>query len=506
MVSVIRNTTWWVLLGGLAFGLGGCAKEPENVAWPKVEWKGQQDEVLLRSSYEVLLKGKKVGYMLLDAKLDAKAQEVYGIWFTAMEYKRGNDIVSNLLDVHFVETTEGVLKSIRVDGNSSPTEQPASTLATVAGDTLEARVETAESESDSRKPWPQDVLGPLAIDLSLIRQPMKPGETRSFSNVEPNSLSVYQQNLTAFDYEDYQGQSLLKISVVSTQGDLSMEGNLWVNQDGVIVRATYPQMGMEVVLTERMKATLLDKNANGMELDLNEETSVEIQGIYNQEADTQFLILTSTLTDLNGLFSPSTHQQIKKSSENEVVIVTRDVPQTVTAEQEDLLKTYLGSSLLIQAEHQAIQDQVQSLVEKLENDQEKLKAIHTFVSQHMVKKNYSKAMASALDAFQSQEGDCTEHACLFAAMARAAGIPTRMAAGLVAIPEDASARVWYHMWNESYLNGQWVSIDATRTPGEEKWSRYIKISDTALSNEDDRQYALKALLLLGDLQVYSKQG
>ena len=135
-----------------------------------------------------------------------------------------------------------------------------------------------------------------------------------------------------------------------------------------------------------------------------------------------------------------------------------------------------------------------------------MKAIHTFVSQHMVNKNYSKAMASALDAFQSQEGDCTEHACLFAAMARAAGIPTRMAAGLVAIPEDASARVWYHMWNESYLNGQWVSVDATRTPGEEKWSRYIKISDTALSNEDDRQYALKALLLLGDLQVYSKQG
>ena len=142
MVSVIRNTICWILLGGLAFGLGGCAKEPEKVAWPKVEWKGQQDEVLVRSSYEVLLQGKKVGYMLLDAKLDAKAQEVYGIWFTAMKYKRGNDIVSNLLDVHFVETPEGVLKSITVDGNSSPTEQPASTLATVAGDTLEARVET----------------------------------------------------------------------------------------------------------------------------------------------------------------------------------------------------------------------------------------------------------------------------------------------------------------------------------------------------------------------------
>ena len=145
---------------------------------------------LVRSSYEVLLQGKKVGYMLLDAKLDAKTQEVYGIWFTAMKYKRGNDIVSNLLDVHFVETPEGVLKSITVDGNSSPTEQPASTLATVVG-YVKLRVETAESESDSRKPWPQDVLGPLAIDLSLIRQPMKPGETRSFLMWNPIlSLSI----------------------------------------------------------------------------------------------------------------------------------------------------------------------------------------------------------------------------------------------------------------------------------------------------------------------------
>ena len=76
----------------------------------------------------------------------------------------------------------------------------------------------------------------------------------------------------------------------------------------------------------------------------------------------------------------------------------------MAAEQEDLLKTYLGSSSLIQAEHQAIRDQVQSLVEKLENDQEKLKAIHAFVSQHMMNEIIPKAMASALDAFQSQEG------------------------------------------------------------------------------------------------------
>ena len=89
-------------------------------------------------------------------------------------------------------------------------------------------------------------------------------------------------------------------------------------------------------------------------------------------------------------------------------------------------------------------------------------------------------------------------------MARAVGIPTRMAAGFVAVPDGAAMFLAYHMWNESYINGQWVPSDGTRPVAKPRWSRYIKISDTALSSEDDQQYALKALLLLGDLQVYSK--
>ncbi|TFG36514.1 MAG: transglutaminase domain-containing protein, partial [Desulfobacterales bacterium] len=55
-------------------------------------------------------------------------------------------------------------------------------------------------------------------------------------------------------------------------------------------------------------------------------------------------------------------------------------------------------------------------------------------------------------------GDCNEHAVLFAALARSAGIPARIAAG-VTFHEGA---FYYHAWNEVCVDGQWLSLDTTR--------------------------------------------
>ena len=63
----------------------------------------------------------------------------------------------------------------------------------------------------------------------------------------------------------------------------------------------------------------------------------------------------------------------------------------------------------------------------------------------------------ALTTLQSRIGDCNEHASLFAALSRAAGIPTKIVAGVV-FHKDA---FYYHAWNEVCLSGQWLSLDAT---------------------------------------------
>ena len=64
---------------------------------------------------------------------------------------------------------------------------------------------------------------------------------------------------------------------------------------------------------------------------------------------------------------------------------------------------------------------------------------------------------SALDVLETGRAECQGHAYLFAALARASGIPTRVANGLVYSAELKGFA--YHAWNESLIDGAWIAID-----------------------------------------------
>jgi hypothetical protein len=73
-----------------------------------------------------------------------------------------------------------------------------------------------------------------------------------------------------------------------------------------------------------------------------------------------------------------------------------------------------------------------------------------------VKKEITVGIPSALHVLHTRTGDCNEHTQLFTAIARAAGIPTRIAAGLVYV----DGKFYYHAWPEVMLRG-WVAVDPT---------------------------------------------
>jgi transglutaminase-like putative cysteine protease len=65
------------------------------------------------------------------------------------------------------------------------------------------------------------------------------------------------------------------------------------------------------------------------------------------------------------------------------------------------------------------------------------------------------SLPDALSTLENRVGDCNEHAVLFAALARAIGIPAKVEAGLVYL----KGRFYYHAWNLLYL-GRWITADA----------------------------------------------
>jgi transglutaminase-like putative cysteine protease len=73
-----------------------------------------------------------------------------------------------------------------------------------------------------------------------------------------------------------------------------------------------------------------------------------------------------------------------------------------------------------------------------------------------LKKTPTASLPNARDVLKTRVGDCNEHAILYTAMARAAGIPTKTVLGLMYI----DGKFVYHAWNEVYLDN-WIAVDST---------------------------------------------
>lgn len=92
---------------------------------------------------------------------------------------------------------------------------------------------------------------------------------------------------------------------------------------------------------------------------------------------------------------------------------------------------------------------------------EAARAIERYVAAELTEKTLGMGFATAAETARQKGGDCTEHAVLAAALARAAGMPARMVCGLVyggPMPGDTQARFYYHMWTEIYA-GEWLPVD-----------------------------------------------
>ena len=77
-----------------------------------------------------------------------------------------------------------------------------------------------------------------------------------------------------------------------------------------------------------------------------------------------------------------------------------------------------------------------------------------------IKFTLNAPLLSGCEVLEKKVGHCAHYATLFASLARAAGIPTKVVIGLVNI--EANPHIWApHMWNEVWV-GEWIAVDPTR--------------------------------------------
>lgn len=127
------------------------------------------------------------------------------------------------------------------------------------------------------------------------------------------------------------------------------------------------------------------------------------------------------------------------------------------------------------------------------------KNLNGFVHAHIADKTLAHAFDSATEALDAKAGDCTEHAVLFSALAKIAGIPTKLATGLVYVG-GAEPSFGYHEWVEVWLGDAWHPMDPTF--GQDiADATHVKLSEGLSDAEGLREAGLAASSLIGDVSI-----
>jgi len=161
-------------------------------------------------------------------------------------------------------------------------------------------------------------------------------------------------------------------------------------------------------------------------------------------------------------------------------------PDTLSAETE---QSWLAPSEFILSDHPKVKALLPAVCDTTAAPVERLRSILAWM-QRNVTASPTFSLPNTLEVLESRKGDCNEFAVLFASLARAAGVPTRIAMGLIYL----DGAFYYHAWCESRLGHAWVAVDPVfnQLPADAAHLRLI-------AGEMERQ--VEILPLIGNLKI-----
>lgn len=143
------------------------------------------------------------------------------------------------------------------------------------------------------------------------------------------------------------------------------------------------------------------------------------------------------------------------------VVEIRD-PQTLRAGPADPdTARYLAPEPFIESDDPEIRAEAEAAVRNISGSRARAEQLTRYVN-GLLDKKPTLSLPSAREVLRTKIGDCNEHTALYVAMARALGIPARIAVGLVFV----RGAFYYHAWPEVYVDegggrGYWLPVDPT---------------------------------------------
>ena len=233
----------------------------------------------------------------------------------------------------------------------------------------------------------------------------------------------------------------------------------WITDTGEVIREESP-MGLITVreTPERARAMAV---SDRMRIDLLQASSVvprtstpigDPDGVVTMRLQLEGVDLTAAGVDaLDGGTQRVTGNTVELRNAS-----------TLRAERPDTaLAAFLAAEPFIESDAPEILAEAKAAVQEATGTRERAERLTRYVNA-LLEKKPTVSLPSAREVLRTKVGDCNEHTVLYVAMARALGIPARIAVGMVYV----HGAFYYHAWPEVFIaesseRGVWMPVDPT---------------------------------------------
>jgi len=425
-------------------------------------------EVLQDEWARVLLAGNQIGfYHVSTEKIQEDGKDVYVSSEESNFSMRRAGIVLNLTEKSKTREDEtGRVLSFKMERR-------------MGGDLMEV---SAKSEGDqlvviangmtSTAPYPETALGPRKIDVEMRQKGFAPGTTSTFSmfdREDPSKAATL--TTTILPKEKLKIGDEEKEWVTSNSNISNMPGmtvKTWADDEGNFRLIRVPLGAMGTIEMEKSTKELAMQEAKPAEMFINTLIRPS-RPVPNPEKLKEAVYLISAPKGKPVSFYSGEGQKVE-AKENNTFQITVTLPVAPSADtifkdspiREGSFEKYLKPSPFLQSDDPG----VIALARQIAGDENNALTLANRIQQGVYlkisNKNLATGIASAASVAKTLEGDCTEHAVLSAAIARALGLPSRIVVGLVYAPSGGLAGYFgYHMWAEILVAPEcWWPVDA----------------------------------------------
>jgi transglutaminase-like putative cysteine protease len=249
-----------------------------------------------------------------------------------------------------------------------------------------------------------------------------------------------------------------------------------IDSTGTILEAEGP---MGIVMKPISKAEALARPSKySPKVDLAYSNKIVPSGTLDDPAHASDILLGVSGSDLSHLPSDDV-QTVTRSARGWTVDVhppklEKGLPITEAAEQKP---QWVKPDLNMPSDSEQFRQLASSIVKDRTDSVKASMAVKRWVYDQMTPNAGIGVLRDAAEILKTKEGVCRDYAILTGTILRAAGIPTRLASGLV----DWDGTFYYHAWDEIWDGKHWIGIDST-TPDEQISAAHVKLAEGDVAN------------------------